>query len=101
MTEQKLWPAHCLQNTKGAEFHQQLRLVDSQQEQKVFFAKKGTNADIDSYSPFYNTHRLNETELHSQLQAENITDLYICGLAYDVCVGKFSKEMLHTKATDQ
>ena len=55
---------------------------------KVFYAKKGTNPDIDSYSPFFNNYRLNETDLHYQLEKEKITDLYICGIAYDVCVGK-------------
>lgn len=87
--EQKLWPAHCINETKGAELHQNLKIVDSERDQmkrKVFIAKKGVNPEIDSYSPFFNNYKLNETELHNQLQSEEITDLYICGIAYDVCV---------------
>ena len=76
-----------MQNSKGAELYSQLKVLDPHPERKVFFAKKGTHADIDSYSPFFNTHRNTETELHNQLQAENITDLYICGLAFDVSIG--------------
>ncbi len=88
---QKLWPAHCITDTHGAELHQNLKQVDPATDslkRKVFYAKKGTNPDIDSYSAFFNTHSLKETELHAELQTEGITDLYMCGLAYDICVGK-------------
>jgi len=89
---QKLWPAHCIKESNGAELHENLKKIDPEfdpMNRKVFYAKKGTNPDIDSYSPFFNNYRLNETDLHYQLEKEKITDLYICGIAYDVCVGKF------------
>jgi hypothetical protein len=50
---------------------------------------KGTNPEVDSYSVFWDNKKLTETSLVSQLQERNATDIYICGLAYDVCVGKF------------
>lgn len=59
---------------------------------------KGTNPEVDSYSVFWDNKKLTETTLVSQLQEKNATDIYICGLAYDVCVGRFqcNKDILLT-----
>ena len=51
--------------------------------------KKGTNPEIDSYSAFFDNHRLVQTDLHHWLQNQSIKKLFICGLATDYCV-KFS-----------
>ena len=86
-----MWPAHCINASKGAELHEDLKIIDPEFDslnRKVIFSKKGTNSNIDSYSPFFNNCRLSETDLHFQLEREEITDLYICGIAYDICVGK-------------
>ncbi|RWS27175.1 pyrazinamidase/nicotinamidase-like protein [Leptotrombidium deliense] len=80
-TEQKLWPRHCVQNTKGAEFHP--KLVVSPDSIKI---QKGTNENIDSYSAFFDNEKLSETSLNAELKKRGITDVYVCGLAYDVCV---------------
>lgn len=48
---------------------------------------KGTNPDVDSYSVFWDNKKLTDTTLCAQLRLKNATDIYICGLAYDVCVG--------------
>lgn len=50
---------------------------------------KGTNPEVDSYSVFWDNKKLSDTSLNSQLKQKGITDVYVCGLAYDVCVGKF------------
>jgi exosome complex component RRP4 len=55
---------------------------------------KGTNPEVDSYSVFWDNKKLTETSLVSQLQEKNATDIYICGLAYDVCVGKLVSVMI-------
>jgi nicotinamidase/pyrazinamidase len=48
--------------------------------------RKGTNAEIDSYSAFYdNAHRLS-TGLGGHLRAMGIHDIYLMGLATDYCV---------------
>jgi nicotinamidase-related amidase len=52
---------------------------------------KGTNPDVDSYSVFWDNKKLTDTTLQSQLRMKNCTDIYICGLAYDVCVGEFKR----------
>lgn len=98
--EQKMWPAHCIQNTWGAETHKSLKMVDPKTDElkrKVLYAKKGTNSDIDSYSAFFNTHGTIETNLHDELQKNSITDLYVCGLAYDVCVFSTAMDALKLK----
>ncbi|MCX7121263.1 MAG: nicotinamidase [Gammaproteobacteria bacterium] len=79
-----LWPEHCVQNTKGAEFHPKLNIKKIT---KVF--KKGTDINIDSYSAFYDNAHLKSTGLTEYLRQNNITDLYVMGLATDYCV-KFS-----------
>ena len=88
--EQKLWPAHCIQNSPGAELHPNLRIVDKNTDpmkRNVIHVQKGSRSDIDSYSAFFDNCKLNETTLNSDLKKYGITDLYVCGLAGDVCVG--------------
>ncbi|XP_047994001.1 uncharacterized protein LOC125232396 [Leguminivora glycinivorella] len=79
---QKLWPRHCVQDTWGAELHPDLKVVDGAV--KVY---KGTNPEVDSYSVFWDNKKLSDTTLSHELRARGATDIYICGLAYDVCVG--------------
>lgn len=45
--EQMMWPAHCIQNEKGAEFHHELHVNHTDK-----IVKKGTRHDVDSYSAF-------------------------------------------------
>ncbi|MCM8792549.1 MAG: isochorismatase family protein, partial [Candidatus Omnitrophica bacterium] len=42
-----LWPVHCVQNTKGAQFHPKLRLP-----QETIIISKGMSPQKDSYSAF-------------------------------------------------
>lgn len=88
--EQKLWPAHCIMDSIGAELHPDLRVIDERTDKmrrSVVYVKKGCKPDIDSYSAFFDNCKLNETTLNSDLKKHGITDLYVCGLAADVCVG--------------
>ena len=88
--EQKLWPVHCVQGTEGAKLHPDLAIVEEStdsQHRKVVYAKKGCKSDIDSYSAFFDNCKLNETSLNSELKKCGVSDIYVCGLAGDVCVG--------------
>ena len=49
--------------------------------------KKGTKSEVDSYSAFSDPKKLVITELERTLRRKEVTDLYICGLAWDYCVG--------------
>jgi nicotinamidase/pyrazinamidase len=78
---QVYWPPHCVQGTKGAEFHPDLRVVDIDR-----IVHKGTDADIDSYSAFYDNARLKETELDAVLKEHTVDEIVVAGLATDYCV---------------
>jgi nicotinamidase-related amidase len=86
---QKLWPRHCVQNTWGSELHKDLKVVENAI--KIY---KGTNPDVDSYSLFWDNQKLTDTKLNSLLKQKNVTDLYLCGVAYDVCVASTAKDAI-------
>lgn len=79
--DQVLWPDHCIQNSKGAEFHPDL---ETNAVEAIF--RKGTNAEIDSYSGFYDNAHLKATGLSGYLKEKGAEDLYFVGLAGDFCV---------------
>ncbi|XP_025991776.2 uncharacterized protein LOC105198315 [Solenopsis invicta] len=89
LQKQRLWPRHCVQDSWGAELHKDLKILDNAI--KIY---KGTNPEVDSYSVFWDNKKLTETTLSSQLQEKGATDIYICGLAYDVCVGATAVDAL-------
>jgi nicotinamidase/pyrazinamidase len=79
--DQILWPAHCIQGSKGAEFGSGW---DTTCLDKIIY--KGTNPSIDSYSTFYdNGHRLT-TGLENYLREKGVNEIYFAGLATDYCV---------------
>ena len=78
---QTLWPSHCVQGTKGAEFHPALR---SDLAQMVL--RKGFRAAIDSYSALFENDKTTPTGLDGYLRARGITRLTLVGLATDYCV---------------
>lgn len=78
---QVLWPDHCVQGSKGAEFHRDLNI---RRVAKIF--QKGVDPDIDSYSGFFDNGHRRGTGLADYVRAQEITDVYIAGLATDYCV---------------
>ena len=53
---------------------------------------KGVNPQLDSYSAFYDNQKLSKTILDELIRKEGVSDLYICGIATDVCVGRFARQ---------
>lgn len=49
---------------------------------------KGTHSNIESYSCFWDNNKAHETPLKNELIKLEVTDVYVCGLAADVCVGE-------------
>ncbi|XP_043212015.1 nicotinamidase-like, partial [Amphibalanus amphitrite] len=80
--EQILWPPHCIQDSWGAELHPDLKIVDG-----ALWIKKGHNPEIDSYSAFFDNAKISDTGLSRQLRQRGVTDVFVCGIATDVCVG--------------
>lgn len=79
--KQVLWPVHCVQHSKGAEFHPLLIHKDSD-----ILIHKGVDPNIDSYSAFWDNAKQRQTELKKRLVEKNTSQLYVCGLALDYCV---------------
>jgi nicotinamidase/pyrazinamidase len=78
---QTLWPDHCVQGTEGAKFHPKLNTKNFE---AIF--RKGTDINIDSYSAFYDNGHLKSTGLASYLKEKGTEELFLCGLASDICV---------------
>ena len=84
---QVLWPVHCVQGTRGAEFAagaDGAPIVDPARVAAVF--QKGTNPRIDSYSGFFDNGHRQATGLGDWLLARGVDEVVVLGLATDYCV---------------
>jgi len=75
-----VWPVHCIQNTKGAAFHPDLKLPE-----KAILLYKGMDPDKDCYSAFC-AEDASGSSLFDWLKRLDVKELYIAGLATDYCV---------------
>ncbi|MFW9783693.1 MAG: bifunctional nicotinamidase/pyrazinamidase [Candidatus Heimdallarchaeota archaeon] len=75
-----LWPDHCVQGSRGADFHSKLKT-----DLAYAIIRKGYNPQIDSYSGFIENDKKSETGLAGYLKSLNIKRIFICGLALDYC----------------
>jgi nicotinamidase/pyrazinamidase len=78
---QVLWPDHCVQGTKGAEFHPALSTLRAE-----LIIRKGFRKEIDSYSGFFENDQKTRTGLTGYLRDRDINELFLAGLATDFCV---------------
>lgn len=78
---QTLWPDHCVQGSRGAEFSAQL---DTRRFEAIF--RKGTDPRVDSYSTFFDNARRKSTGMADYLRGKGVRELWLCGLAGDICV---------------
>lgn len=80
---QDMWPRHCVKDTLGVQFHDDLILTHKD---KIF--KKGTLTNVESYSAFgdeFNA-KYENTGLNVWLKEKGITDIILVGVATDFCV---------------
>ena len=75
-----LWPVHCLQSSRGAAFHPDLKLP-----QEAILLYKGMDPEEDCYSSF-SAQDLSGQPLFKLLKIMAIKEVYIAGLATDYCV---------------
>ena len=79
--DQVLWPEHCVEGSRGADFHPKLQISSFS-----LILRKGRNRRIDSYSAFYENDRVTKTGLEGFLREIDVKTLFFCGLATDYCV---------------
>jgi nicotinamidase/pyrazinamidase len=80
---QVLWPDHCLQGDRGAEFALPWWILEKAQ----LILRKGFRPEIDSYSAFRENDRTTSTGLAGYLRERGIARVVLAGLATDYCVG--------------
>jgi nicotinamidase/pyrazinamidase len=78
---QTLWPDHCIQGSRGADFHPALEWTRAE-----IVIRKGFRPGIDSYSAFFENDHATPTGLAGYLRERGISKITLCGLATDFCV---------------
>lgn len=83
--DQTLWPDHCVQGTSGAQLHPAIDWTPASA-----IIRKGGDPLVDSYSGLRNNWSPEgerpSTGLAGYLRERGVEDVYLCGLARDVCV---------------
>eukprot|EP00466_Bigelowiella_natans_P004962 jgi/Bigna1/55951/estExt_Genewise1Plus.C_770037 len=79
---QRLWPTHCVHGTEGEKFYPEMEV-----DEKDIVVKKGVEKNVDCYSAFYDNSGLKSTGMTKLLREARISDVYVCGVAFDYCVG--------------
>ena len=85
--KQVAWPTHCVQYSKGAEFHPDVEI-----ETTDLIIQKGNNPDVDSYSAFLEADKVIEPRFPSgetfkeAMENRGILTLVFTGLCRDICV---------------
>lgn len=74
-TQGGTWPPHCIQGTKGAEFHPSLRLPE-----RTTVISKATDPTREAYSGFEGTN------LSEELRRAGVRRVFVAGLATEYCV---------------
>jgi len=83
-----LWPPHCVQGSRGAQFHPALKLPAD-----VKVVSKGMDPEKDDYSSF--PAKLESgLSLNEHFKEKGINHIYLCGLATDYCVRDTSLDAL-------
>lgn len=88
--EQVLWPDHCVIGSRGAELHPDL---NTDPLRAVF--RKGSSPELDSYSAFFENDRETPTGVEGYLKDLGLSEVYLVGLATDVCVFCSAMDALH------
>ena len=85
---QMLWPDHCLQGSRGADFHPDIAPVVNK---ALAVIRKGYNPAVDSYSGFFENDHETPTGLGGLLRELGVKRVFLAGLALDYCV-RFTAE---------
>jgi nicotinamidase/pyrazinamidase len=75
------WPPHCIQNTRGAEFHPALNIPKT-----AIVISKAFKEDEEAYSGFKGVELESSKDLNTVLRGRNIKRVFIAGVATEYCV---------------
>lgn len=75
------WPEHCVQETKGAEFHPNLKIPTN-----AIIVNKAFHAEKEGYSAFDGVTVTDNKNLGNKLRELDVKRIWIAGLALDYCV---------------
>lgn len=78
---QVLWPDHCVQGSRGAEFHAALEMTKAE-----LIIRKGFRSEVDSYSALFENDHKTPTGLTGYLRERGFERVFLVGLARDFCV---------------
>jgi len=84
------WPPHCIQNSPGAKFHQDLKLPAD-----AVIISKGDDDDQPGYSAF-DGHTPDGRALIADLHDRHVDRLFVAGIATDYCVLKTVLDARHS-----
>jgi nicotinamidase/pyrazinamidase len=84
-----VWPPHCVQGTRGAEFHPHLTLPP-----EAVIVSKGMDPEQDAYSAFQ-AEDASGRSFAALLAQRGVRRLYVSGLATDYCVRASALDALH------
>ena len=79
-----LWPAHCVQHTKGAAVYEDLTKAAYDTKGDVFILEKGDDVNVDEYSIFDN--KKSAAIIDQIVKKYGIEEIEICGIATEYCV---------------
>jgi nicotinamidase/pyrazinamidase len=82
------WPPHCVQGTRGAQFHPDLKLPPD-----AIIVNKGDDPQRHGYSAF-DGHTAAGKPLLDDLRDRRITRVYVMGIATDYCVRESALDAL-------
>lgn len=90
--KQKCWPSHCVKKTNGVKFSESF-IYDPK---KLRIVRKGIYDKIESYSAMGDSteeKKFEKTLLLEHLKENKVKNVYLCGLAFDYCVGSTALDL--------
>lgn len=79
-----LWPAHCVQHTKGAAIYEDITNAAFATKGDVYVFEKGEKQEVDEYSIFDNA--VSAQKIREVVKKYGIEEIDICGIATEYCV---------------
>lgn len=96
-----MFPKHCVEYTHGADIYSSLNevLQTFEKQENLLFLHKGTNPNKEEYSILQNQN--GKTIIADIIKKCEITEIHVCGLLGNYCVGDTLKDLSNSYNTIQ